>query len=430
MVGSIEDQAGSRLGGRAHALLAPTAQREFRLLFAAQLISGLGDWAGRLALAALVFDRSSSTTWTAAVTVVALLPWLGFGQLLSSFADRMGRVTVMVVSDLIRAALFTLMLFELPLWALLALAFLAGLCVPPFVSARAAAMVDVVQPELYGKALALSQIGAQAELLIGYALGGVLLAALGPSLALGANAVTFLVSAMLLARLSTSAAATRHLTAKVGFAGVAAGSRVWWSEPWCRRALMLFAGTAMFVAVPEALIVPLADALDVQTALVGVLAASVPIGTIVAAAALPDLSDHTVRLRSAAWIAVIAGALGAGFFVIAHEAGGGSQLAGAAALVATGVVAVVGVPTNQVVGERLPKQGRASAMAVAGGVAYGTQVAAVAAAGVFAAFTDPVVTSAVAMLAAVVVGITALRPIRADVGERRADPSGSPVTGT
>lgn len=58
-------------------LFAPLRQPEVRSLMWAQLVSGLGDWAGRLALSVLVYDRSQSALWTAMVTVVSLLPWIG-----------------------------------------------------------------------------------------------------------------------------------------------------------------------------------------------------------------------------------------------------------------------------------------------------------------------------------------------------------------
>ena len=48
-------------------LIAPLRQAELRALFAAQLLGGLGDWAGRLAISLLVFDRSESALWAALV---------------------------------------------------------------------------------------------------------------------------------------------------------------------------------------------------------------------------------------------------------------------------------------------------------------------------------------------------------------------------
>ena len=90
---------------RLRRLVEPLSQPACRSLAGAHLISGLGDWAGRLALTVVVYERSQSAAWAAAVTVVALLPWIGPGQMLATLADRYGRTTVMITSDLARAAL-------------------------------------------------------------------------------------------------------------------------------------------------------------------------------------------------------------------------------------------------------------------------------------------------------------------------------------
>ena len=46
--------------------------RHFRRLWLADMVSLLGDWAGRLALAVLVLERTGSPAWAAAVTAVSL----------------------------------------------------------------------------------------------------------------------------------------------------------------------------------------------------------------------------------------------------------------------------------------------------------------------------------------------------------------------
>lgn len=46
-----------------------------RRVFAAQLVSGLGDWAGRLALSVLVVERSDSALLAALTIAVTLGPW-------------------------------------------------------------------------------------------------------------------------------------------------------------------------------------------------------------------------------------------------------------------------------------------------------------------------------------------------------------------
>ncbi len=280
------------MSDRLRDLVSPLVQREPRFLFGAQLVSGLGDWAGRLALAVVVFEKSNSALWTAAVTIVSLVPWMGPGQLLSTFADRFGRVAVMVAADLVRAALFVAMALPLPTAGLLTLAFLAGLCVPPFTSARGAALVDVVRPDRYGKVIALFGVATQAEIVAGYALGGTVIALVGARFTLVLNALTFLVSALLVAAVRHSAASDRHEESSLGVAGVRAGTRVWRRDPICRRALTLFVGVNTMMVLPEALVVPYADELGAPPAAAGLLAATIAVGAMIAMSLSPDHDDH------------------------------------------------------------------------------------------------------------------------------------------
>jgi MFS family permease len=391
-------------------LLSPLSQPESRTLFGAQMISGLGDWAGRLALAVLVFDRSGSAWWTAAVTLASLLPWLGPGQMLSTFADRFGRTTVMIISDLLRAALILAMLAPLPVPALLGLAFLAGLCVPPFVTARGAALIDVVPTERYGATLALFGVASQAELVLGYALGGAVIALLGPQATLAANASTFVVSALLLTRLRHGRAGERHESAPIGWAGVAAGTAVWRTDPICRRALVLFVGVNMVMVLPEALVVPYADEIGISTSGigVGVLAATIAVGSMLAITLWPhDETDPIVLLRRAAARALVLSLATAALFATSTT----WMLLAAPALLMSGAVDAIAVPTNQVVGQRLPREGRSAAMAVAGGVQYGSQTAAIAIGGAAAVAVGPAWTlAAAATIAAGVTGWSLVRP--------------------
>src|SRR3989442_5972566 len=91
---------------RRASLLGALSYRDFRLVWSAQILSELGDWAARVALAVLVYDRTGSKVLTAAVTTVGLIPWLGIGQALAAIGDRVPRRTVMVVADVVRAVAF------------------------------------------------------------------------------------------------------------------------------------------------------------------------------------------------------------------------------------------------------------------------------------------------------------------------------------
>ena len=107
---------------RATSLLAPLSIRHFRRLWLADMVSLFGDWAGRLALAVLVLERTGSPAWAAGVTAVSLAGFVGIGQVLATLADRHGRVAVMLVADVARAALFAAMLLPIPVGGLLVLA--------------------------------------------------------------------------------------------------------------------------------------------------------------------------------------------------------------------------------------------------------------------------------------------------------------------
>ncbi len=396
-----------RMRARWTQLVSPLRVPACRSLFAAQAISGIGDWAGRLALAALVYERSNSALWAAAVTVLALLPWLGPGQLLATFADRYGRITVMVVADLARAAAFLLMLLPQPTAMLLVWAFVAGLCVPPFAGSRSAALVELTPPDRYPAALALYGVLTQVEVLVGYAIGGVVIAVAGAEVALAANAVSFVVSAAVLMSLRNSAAGSPH-AARSGIAGVVAGFAFWRSDPLGRRALLLFAGVSMFAVLPEALVVPYADQIDVPSRGVGLLAALVGIGSIIGMLATPVAATHTALLRIAAGRAVVLAIITGSLFAV-----GIHPVVGGLAYALSGSIDALSVPTNQVVGERLPAEGRAAAMTVAGGVLYATQALAIAGAGVVATVFSPRLALVIAMfLAAAVALATVLIPIR------------------
>lgn len=354
---------------RVGALLAPLRLRDFRRLWLADMVSLLGDWAGRLALAVLVLERTGSPAWAAAVTAVSLAGFVGIGQVLATLADRHGRVAVMLVADVARAALFAAMLLPIPVGWLLVLAFLAGLATPPFEAARSAALPDLVPEDRYGDALALAGISVQSSLVIGYALGGLLLTVVEPTVALAINSLTFLVSAALLLDLRhTAAAEPAGVPATVG-QSLGDGAASLFTDPLVRRALVIVAVTGALGTVDEALVVPYADEVGMPAGALGLLAAAIPVGTLIATAAIASGSrDHHRLLRNAALCGAITAGAAAPLFWL--EASGG--FAFVAFAIAGGMFAV-SIPTNTVIGVRLSRDTRASAMGIAVGVLMGSQ---------------------------------------------------------
>jgi predicted MFS family arabinose efflux permease len=353
---------------RTAALLSPLTLANYRRLWAADMISLLGDWAGRLALAVVVHDRTGSPAWAAAVTAVSLAGFVGIGQALATLADRYGRIAVMIVADLVRAACFAAMLLSVPVGVLLLLAFVAGLASPPFEAARSAALPDLVPEDRYGPAVALAGISVQASLVLGYALGGALLQVVEPKVALGVNAASFLISALLVWTLrSTPASAPATKPTTVG-SSLHAGFRNLVDDRVLRRAVLLLGVTSFLGIVPEALVVPYGDLIGFSDSSIGLLAAAVPVGTIIGVVCIPSGGEAGRLLRAASVCAVVAASLAAPLLWL--------EVDGALAIVAfacAGGIFAVGVPTNVLLGTRLSRDNRASAMGIALGVVMGTQ---------------------------------------------------------
>jgi len=188
-----------RLGSRAQ--LAPLRLQEFRYLFVATLVSSFGTLLAGIALAIDVKDRTNSGLWVGAVLVVEFLPTIVVGLLLGPLLDRLERRALMVGADLARALVFALLPFAGSASAIVALALVAGLANGFFRPAVFAGVPNLVPEEELPRANGLLQTVENASWAVGPVLGGLIAAAAGPSAAYWINAVSFLVSASLVARI-------------------------------------------------------------------------------------------------------------------------------------------------------------------------------------------------------------------------------------
>lgn len=173
--------------------------REFAHLYASQALSLLGDQLARIALALLVFERTGSASAAAGIFAVSYLTYLVGGPLLSGLSDRYPRLTVMVVCDLLRAPLVLLLcLQDVPLWLVFALVGVLGALAPAFDSARSALQPELLDDESYLVGNALLSVTNQLGQVLGFVLGGAVVALTSVTGALALDASTFLVSAGLL----------------------------------------------------------------------------------------------------------------------------------------------------------------------------------------------------------------------------------------
>ena len=177
----------------------------FTSLWAGQLISLFGDRIHQLALAAAVLVTTGSALATALVFVTATIPNLLFSPIAGTLVDRWDHKEVLVVSDLLRAAVVLLIpiaivtniLFVYPLVFVLTTISIF------FRPARVAILPQIVRPDELLTANSALWVGETLADVIGYPLAGLFVVALGPALpiAFWLDGATYAASAVLLATL-------------------------------------------------------------------------------------------------------------------------------------------------------------------------------------------------------------------------------------
>jgi MFS family permease len=208
-----------------------TAQRTsskaaVRRLAFARLISIGGGAAAYTALMYTVYQRTKSPAWLAATLLLTFGTNGVIAPIAGAIGDRFDRRRVMIVSDLLGVAAFSAMaLTGDPGW-LLFIAFLSAVVETPFWMASSAAIPNMVAAEDLSWANGLVAVGKNAGITIGPAIGGVLVAAVGPSWVFAFNALTFAVSAALVASVRVPFSGDRshreeHRGLRAGFVFVA-----------------------------------------------------------------------------------------------------------------------------------------------------------------------------------------------------------------
>jgi MFS family permease len=169
----------------------------FVRLWLGQGLSFVGDSVSTVALVLLVVDLSGSASAVGGVLVARLLPTLA-SPFVGVLADRLDRRAVLVAGDLVRAILVFGLIFVRDLPAIYALVFLLGAAQTVFNPTVRAAFPGVVGGGDLTRANALISGTFSFSVMAGPALGGVLVASVGVEVAFLLDALTFLVSAVLI----------------------------------------------------------------------------------------------------------------------------------------------------------------------------------------------------------------------------------------
>lgn len=186
-------------------LVTSLRHRDFRLLMAAFTASAIGSWAYNIALAVWIFDETGSAGWVGAATIGRFVPALLFSAYGGVLADRFERVRLMVVLDLAAFAAMLLLAFETAVGAPVVLA-IATAALTSTLSTAYEPAVAAMTPQLVGErdlgsANALRNTIDNVCVIAGPGLGAVILLVGPPWVAISINALTFLVSAIVVGRI-------------------------------------------------------------------------------------------------------------------------------------------------------------------------------------------------------------------------------------
>ena len=171
----------------------------FGLLFLATAGSSFGTYLAAVALTLHITALTDSGVWVAALLIADFLPIVVIGLLLGPLVDRLSRRALMVVSDIVRFGAFAALPFADSPEVLVALAGVVGIATGFFRPAAYAEVPNLVPHDELTNANSLLQTIETLAWMIGPVLGALMFAGWGPDVPYVVNAVTFLVSAALVA---------------------------------------------------------------------------------------------------------------------------------------------------------------------------------------------------------------------------------------
>ncbi len=284
------------------------AVREFRAVFAAHLVSMLGEVVGQLALSVLVFRLTGSPLLSALTFATSMLPYVIGGALLSSVADRFPARRVLVVCDLVHAGCVAAMVVPgMPVAVLLALRCVPAAISPVFSGTRSATLGDILgEGDAFVLGRSVIRITAQTAQLAGFGVGGLLLAAVSPRAALALTAAALVGSALVL-RFGTRRRPARQMAGGGALLEDSlSGMRRLFTDRRIRALMLLSWVPPMFVVMPEALLTPYSDGLGLGSVGLGLLMCGMPVGAVVSEALVGSLLGPRARARLTLPVGVLA----------------------------------------------------------------------------------------------------------------------------
>lgn len=222
--------------------------RDYRLLWLGAVFSYGGDWFNLIASADLVASLSERGAAISYLFLARFLPSFVFSPLAGVLADRVDRRRLLIAADIFRGVVvlgFLVVRRADQLWLFYLLLILQFIGSTIFIPARSAMVAMVVDRRTLVTANAVDSLTWSLMLTVGALLGGVVAGRFGRETAFIVDALSFLVSAALIAR--TRALPARPMMAQAGRGALAfwEGLRYVWGAPFILAVSLVKAGGAL-----------------------------------------------------------------------------------------------------------------------------------------------------------------------------------------
>ena len=175
--------------------------RNFRRLWLAQPVSEIGDWFYTLSIYTLLLQLTGHAGSVALALVLQVLPQTLAGPTAGVVNDRVRRKYVMIMADLVRVVVVLTMLVvrsRSTVWLVYPLLLAETTMAAFFEPARSAVIPNIAETGQVLVANTLSSATWSVNLMVGASVGGVVAAFLGRDAAFVLNALSFLISAILI----------------------------------------------------------------------------------------------------------------------------------------------------------------------------------------------------------------------------------------
>jgi len=263
--------------------------RNYVLLFAAQIISLLGSGVTTVALAIFAYQLAGGQSATAIIgnaLFLRILAFLLFSQFAGVLADRVSRKKILIATDVLRFGLLALFPFITEIWHIYAMIFAINSVTAFFTPTFEASLPEVVGENDYVKALSYSRVAVDIEAFAAPALAGILVAGFSVRWVFWFDAFTYLISAGLV--LLVTIPQIKKQLAPIALRGfisdLTLGTRILLREPSLRQALILsFAEATAGAAAIVGTVVYVSDVLQTGDTGFAVVMAILGLGSSIAA---------------------------------------------------------------------------------------------------------------------------------------------------